>query len=159
MRRGSWPGSITRRVARRPRSTYWSALAMSTNSWRPLPIWLTWRSRSPLSVPLSPRVNHPAREVPMRSIRNLILVFGAALAMAGSDNPMDPSASPSFGLAGQDQTRHEQLKQLLQAEKERIKQERDNGKIAYAVARAEWKLYGDQLKRAKKLGSTATDLL
>src|SRR3954465_6639391 len=157
MRRGSWPGSITRRVARRPRSTCWSALAMSTNSWRQLPIWLTWRSRSPLSVPLSPQVNHP--EVPMRSIRNLILVVGAALAMACSDNPTDPSASPSFGLAGQDQTRHEQLKQLLQAEKERIKQERDNGKIVYAVARAEGKLDGDQLKRAKKLGSTATDLL
>src|SRR4051794_11862792 len=95
----------------------------------------------------------------MRSVRNLILVVGAALALACSDNPTDPSASPSFGLAGQDQTRHEELKQLLQAEKDRIKQERDNGKVAYEVARAEWKVYHDQLKRAKKLGSAVTDLL
>jgi hypothetical protein len=95
----------------------------------------------------------------MRSVRNLILVVGAALALACTDNPTDPSASPSFGVAGQDQTRHDQLKQLLQAEKDRIKQERENGKVAYEVARAEWKLYRDQLKRAKKLGSTVTDLL
>src|SRR4051812_4450629 len=45
MRRGSWPGSITRRVAGRPRWTCWSGLAMSTNSWRQLPIWRRWRSR------------------------------------------------------------------------------------------------------------------
>jgi hypothetical protein len=95
----------------------------------------------------------------MRSVRNLIVVVGAALAIACSDSPTDPSAPPSFGLAGQEQTRHEQLKQLLQAERERIKQERENGKLAYEVARAEWKLYRDQLKGAKKLGSIAIDLL
>src|SRR3954468_19083413 len=94
----------------------------------------------------------------MRSVRSLILVVGAALALACTDGPTDPSISPSFGL-GQNQTRHDQLKQLLRAEKERIAQERENGKVAYEVARAEWKLYRDQLKRARKLGSTATDLL
>src|SRR3954467_1887477 len=45
MRRESWHGSISRRVGGRPRSTYWSALAMSTNSWKQLPIWPRWRSR------------------------------------------------------------------------------------------------------------------
>src|SRR4051812_38115716 len=95
----------------------------------------------------------------MQNVRNLILVIGAALALACTDDPTDPSASTSFAVAGQEQARHEQLKQLLQVEKERIKQERESGKLAYEVARAEWKLYRDQLKRGKKLGSTVVDLL
>jgi hypothetical protein len=92
--------------------------------------------------------------------RNLLAIIGAGLALACSGNPTDPSDQPlSFQSTSVSQTRHEQLKQLLEAEKERIKLERENGKLAFEVARAEWKLYRDQLKKAQKLGSAAVELL
>jgi hypothetical protein len=96
----------------------------------------------------------------MRSARKLILGLIACLAIGCSDSTSpsyySPDAAPSFqARVTPDQARHEQLKQLLEAEKERIKRERESGKIGFELARAEWKTY----KRAKKLGSKAIELL
>jgi hypothetical protein len=99
----------------------------------------------------------------MRTTRNLVLGFIACLAIGCSDSTSpsySPDAAPSFQASvSTDRARHEQLKQLLEAEKERIKQERERGKIAFELARVEWKTYQRELKRAKKLGSKAIELL
>jgi hypothetical protein len=102
------------------------------------------------------------REVHMHRSPKLVLgvIVGLALACADSTAPSPSVGSPSFQSAvASDQDRHEQLKQLLEAEKARIKLERENGKLAYELARAEWKTYKTELKRARKLGAPATELL
>ena len=63
----------------------------------------------------------------MRIARNFILGLGAILTLGCSDStsPESTDSSPSFQLVGNPaQIRHEQLKQLLAAEREQIKQER-----------------------------------
>jgi hypothetical protein len=99
----------------------------------------------------------------MRSPYNLILGVLAGLALACSDGTSPssaPDAAPSF-QSGQtaDQARHEQLKQQLEAEKDRIKRERESRKLEFELARAEWKIYKGGLKRAKKLGTSSIELL
>jgi hypothetical protein len=97
----------------------------------------------------------------MRNASGLVVAALLGLVVACSDGlgprPSGDSANIELGIS--DPGRHEQLKQLLAAEKERIKRERENGKLAFEIARAEWRLYRDQLKKAKKLGSAATELL
>jgi hypothetical protein len=97
----------------------------------------------------------------MRRAARLMLAAAVGLALACSDGlaPQPANEAPSLQLGTADQTRHEQLKALLAAEKEQIKRERENGKLAYEVARAEWKLYRDQLKKAKKSGPLDVELL
>jgi len=97
----------------------------------------------------------------MRRVARFILAASVALVLACSDGlaPQPAGETPSFQLGSSDQARHEQLKALLAAEKERIKRERANGKAAFELARAEWKLYRSQLKKAKKLGPLEFNLL
>ncbi len=97
----------------------------------------------------------------MHSARNVLLGIAAFLAVACSDGgPTYPSGeSPGFHLGRTEQARHEELKQLLAAQKERIKYEKERRKGAFEAARAEWKIYQHELKRAKKLRSKVVDLL
>jgi hypothetical protein len=93
-------------------------------------------------------------------MRNLILavVVGLAVGCSDSTSPTTPSeVTPSFQVV--DRAQHEQLKQQLEAAKQRMKQERDEGKLALEVARAEWKTYRKQFKDAKKTGGVVIDLL
>jgi hypothetical protein len=93
-------------------------------------------------------------------MRNLILavVVGLAVGCSDSTSPTTPSeVTPSFQVV--DKAQHEQLKQQLEAAKQRMKQERDEGKLALEVARAEWKAYRKQFKDAKKTGGMVIDLL
>ena len=99
----------------------------------------------------------------MRNAHNLILGVVAGLVIACSDglsSSYSPDAAVSF-QSGQTaaQERHEELKQQLEAEKARIKRQRESQKLEYQVARAEWKMYKDRLKRAKKLGTSSIELL
>jgi hypothetical protein len=99
----------------------------------------------------------------MRSLRNFALVVVTGLAVACTDGalPSDPSeGAPSFKVEGTTgQSRHQQLKALLEAEKERIKRERDQRKGEFERARAEWKLFRRDQKRNEKLNSRVADLL
>jgi len=98
----------------------------------------------------------------MRSIRNfaLTVVTGLALACTDGSLPSDPSdAAPTFDQGATEQSRHQQLKALLAAEKARMKREREDRKGEFERARAEWKIYRRDLKRAKKLNSQTFDLL
>jgi hypothetical protein len=99
----------------------------------------------------------------MRRVRDFALVVITGLAVACSDGslPSDPSDSaPSFEVQGTTpQSQHQQLKALLAAEKERIKRQREQRKGEFERARAEWKIYRQDLKRAKKLNSRTFDLL
>src|SRR5690349_19783241 len=82
-------------------------------------------------------------------MRNLILavVVGLAVGCSDSTSPTTPSeVTPSFQVV--DKAQHE-----------RMKQERDEGKLALEVARAEWKAYRKQFKDAKKTGGMLIDLL
>lgn len=93
-------------------------------------------------------------------MRNLILavVVGLAVGCSDSTSPTTPSeVTPSFQVV--DKAQHEQLKQQLEAAKQRMKQERDEGKLALEMARAQWKAYRKQFKDAKKTGGIAIDLL
>lgn len=99
----------------------------------------------------------------MRSMRNFALAVVTGLAVACTDGtlPSDPSEeTPSFHVEGTtEQSRHQQLKALLEAQKARIKQERDQRKGEFERARAEWKIYRHDLKQAKKSRSKLFDLL
>jgi hypothetical protein len=98
----------------------------------------------------------------MRSMRNFVLAVVTGLAVACTDGtlPSDPSdAAPSFEVRTTEQSRHQQLKALLAAEKERMKREREERKGEFERARAEWKIYRHDLKKAKKLNSRTFDLL
>ena len=98
----------------------------------------------------------------MRSVRHFALAVVTGLALACSDGslPSDPSdVAPSFGVGTTEQSRHQQLKALLAAEKERMKRERDQRKGEFERARAEWKLFRRSQKRAEKLNTRAVDLL
>jgi hypothetical protein len=98
----------------------------------------------------------------MRSMRNfaLAVVTGLALACTDGSLPSDPSdAAPSFEQGATEQSRHQQLKALLAAEKERMKREREDRKGEFERARAEWKLFRRDQKRTEKLNSRAVDLL
>jgi hypothetical protein len=98
----------------------------------------------------------------MRPALNVVLAGALSLLLACADGlaPEPPAGDrPSFQLGTSVQSRHEQLKALLALEKERIKQQRDAGKLGFEVARAEWKIYKRELKQAKKLGSKPVDLL
>jgi hypothetical protein len=93
-------------------------------------------------------------------MRNLILavVVGLAVGCSDSTSPTTPSeVTPSFQVV--DKAQHEQLKQQLEAARQRMKQERDAGKLALEVARAEWKAYRKQFKDVKKTGGMVIDLL
>jgi hypothetical protein len=113
----------------------------------------------------------------MRNVRHLVvamlvLVGGVGIACTDASAPTNPSdLSPSFSTAEQETTkeqreqRHEQLKLLLNLQKERIKQERELRKGDYELARddwkkneQDWKAYKELLKRAKK-GQAASTLL
>jgi hypothetical protein len=100
-------------------------------------------------------------EDPMRLARNLVLALSVGLAVACSDStsPDSPDSRASFQAVTTGQSRHEQLKQLLAAERERIKQEREQNKQAFELARAEWKAYRQEIKRAKKLKLRGVELL
>jgi hypothetical protein len=99
----------------------------------------------------------------MRSVRNLALVLVTGLAVACTDGtlPSDPSdGAPSFHVEGTTgQSRHQQLKAQLAAEKSRIKRERDQRKGEFERARAEWKLFRRDQKRNEQLNSKLVDLL
>ena len=94
----------------------------------------------------------------MRSVRHLlvamlVLVGGVSIACTDASAPTNPSdLSPSFSTAEQEgtkedrQQRHEQLKVLLNLQKERIKQEKELRKGAYELARDEWKEYKQDWK-------------
>lgn len=99
----------------------------------------------------------------MRSLRNFVLAVVTGLAVACTDGtlPSDPSeGASSFDVQGTaQQSQHNQLKAQLAAVKERIKREREQRKGEFERARAEWKIYRQDLKRAKKLNSRTFDLL
>jgi hypothetical protein len=97
----------------------------------------------------------------MYSARNVLLGITVVLALACSDaGPTFPSGeSPSFHLSTTERARHEQLKELLAVQKERIKREKELRKSEFERARAEWKLFRQDLKRARKLQSKLVDLL
>ena len=113
----------------------------------------------------------------MRNVRRLViamlvLVGGVSIACTDASAPTNPSdLSASFSTAEQEATkeqreqRHEQLKLLLNLQKERIKRERELRKDDYELAQddwkkneQDWKAYKDLLKRAKK-GQAASTLL
>lgn len=99
----------------------------------------------------------------MRNVRHLVvamlvLVGGVSIACTDAGAPTNPSdLSPSFSTAEQEATkeereqRHEQLKLLLNLQKERIKKEKDLRKGAYELARDEWKEFKDDWKEYRKL--------
>jgi hypothetical protein len=99
----------------------------------------------------------------MRRLRNLILTIVAGIVTACADGalPSGPSEqSPSFQVTSVNgEARRQQLKQLLAAEKARIKEQRDLGKAEFEAARAEWKAYRQELKLARKLKSGVVTLL
>ena len=97
----------------------------------------------------------------MRSLRRLavtlltVTIGVVFTACSGSGLPTNPSENqPSFSTAEQrlTQQRHEELKALLRAQQERIKQERELGKAGFQQAHAEWKAYRRGWKRAGKGG-------
>jgi hypothetical protein len=97
----------------------------------------------------------------MRSLRRLPLTLLTVAigfvftACSESGLPTNPSENqPSFSTAEQrlTQQRHEELKALLRAQQERIKQERELGKAGFQQARAEWEAYRRGRKRAGKGG-------
>jgi hypothetical protein len=75
-------------------------------------------------------------------------------ACSESGLPTNPSENqPSFSTAEQrftQQQRHDELKALLRAQQERIKQERELQKADFQRAHAEWKAYRREWKRAGK---------
>jgi hypothetical protein len=75
-------------------------------------------------------------------------------ACSESGLPTNPSETqPSFSTAEQrltQQQRHDELKTLLRAQQERIKQERELGKAGFQQLHAEWKAYKRAWKRAGK---------
>ncbi len=88
----------------------------------------------------------------------LVLVGGVSIACTDAGAPTNPSdLSPSFSTAEQEATkeereqRHEQLKLLLNLQKERIKKEKDLRKGAYELARDEWKEFKHDWKEYRKL--------
>src|SRR5215204_3595992 len=99
----------------------------------------------------------------MRNVRHLlvavlVLVGGVSIACTDAGAPTNPSdLSPSFSTAEQEATkeereqRHEQLKLLLNLQKERIKKEKELRKGAYELARDEWKEYKQDWKEYRKL--------
>jgi len=99
----------------------------------------------------------------MRNVRHLVvamlvLMGGVSIACTDASAPTNPSdASPSFSTAEQEATkvereqRHEQLKLLLNLQKERIKKEKELRKGAYELARDEWKEYKQDWKEYRKL--------
>jgi len=99
----------------------------------------------------------------MRNVRHLlvalvVLLGAATLACSDASAPTTPSSpSPSFSTAEQEATkeareqRHEQLKLLLDLQKERIKKEKELRKGAYELARGEWKEYKQDWQEYKKL--------
>jgi hypothetical protein len=99
----------------------------------------------------------------MRSVRHLllamlVLVGGVSIACTDASAPTNQSdLSPSFNTAEQEATkearqqRHEQLKTLLDLQKDRIKQEKELRKGAYELARDEWKAYDHEWKEYKEL--------
>jgi hypothetical protein len=107
----------------------------------------------------------------MRSLRRLPLAVLAVTiglvftACSEAGLPTNPSESqPSFGTADQrlaQQQRHDELKTLLRAQQERIKQERELTKAGFQQAHAEWKAYRREWKRAGKnaRSSRPVDLL
>ena len=116
----------------------------------------------------------------MRNLRRLlfatlVVVAGVSMACTDAGAPTNPGdLSPSFATAEQEaakearQERHEQLKLLLDLQKQRIKREKELRKGAYELARDEWreyrhewKMYKDLLKRAKKghAGTSSTTAL
>ncbi len=96
----------------------------------------------------------------MRSLRRLaltILIVTIGLVFTACSEgglPTNPSESqPSFSTADQGltrQQRHDELKALLRAQQEHIKQERELRKAGFQLAHAEWKAYRRQWKRAGK---------
>jgi hypothetical protein len=85
-------------------------------------------------------------------------------ACSESGLPTNPAESqPSFSTAEQrltQQQRHEELKALLRAQQERIKQDRELRKAGFQQAHAEWKAYRRAWNRAGKGGpNRAFDLL
>jgi hypothetical protein len=92
----------------------------------------------------------------LRHLRLTILtvVIGSVTACTDGGLPTYPSDSPpSFSTAEQGltrQQRHEELKGLLRLQRERIKQEREVRKAGFQRARAEWKAYKREWKRAGK---------
>jgi hypothetical protein len=96
----------------------------------------------------------------MRSLRRLsltiLIVTIGLLFTACSEGglPTNPSESqPSFSTADQGvtrQQRHDELKALLRAQQERIKQERELRKAGFQQVHAEWKAYRRGWKRAGK---------
>jgi hypothetical protein len=102
----------------------------------------------------------------MYQVRKLVLAALTGFAIACTDGalPTNPSStSPSFELVEQGTTaqhlRHEELKALLRAQKERIKQQKELRKAEFEVTRAAWKLYRQELKRARKGQQKLFDLL
>jgi len=99
----------------------------------------------------------------MRNVRHLlvavlVLVGGVSIACTDAGAPTNPSdLSPSFSTAEQEATkeereqRHEQLKLLLNLQKERIKKEKELRKGAYELARDEWKEHKHDWKEYQKL--------
>jgi hypothetical protein len=97
-----------------------------------------------------------------RIARNLLLTMlvaigGVTIACNDAGSPTAPSSSsPSFSTGEQEvnkqdwQQRHEQLKLLLKQQKERIKAEKELRKDAYELARAQWRAYKNDWKKAKK---------
>ena len=77
--------------------------------------------------------------------------------MPCTDEPVGPVAelqhSRAGGNQGRERARHEQLKVLLNLQKERIKKEKDLRKGAYELARDEWKelkIIGKRRRAAKR---------
>jgi hypothetical protein len=99
----------------------------------------------------------------MRYVRHLLVAMlvvmgGVSIACTDASAPTNPSdLSPSFSTAEQEaakeerEQRHEQLKLLLDLQKERIKREKELRKGAYELARDEWKEYKHEWKEYKKL--------
>lgn len=102
----------------------------------------------------------------MSSVRYVLISLGASLVLGCTDGSLStgPESEPSsFSMAaqgkGEAQQRHEWLKQLLKAEQERLKQEKELRKTAYEDARKAWKFYKRALKAASKGTRTSVDLL
>ena len=78
----------------------------------------------------------------------LSLLAAVVLACSDTNAPTPPAnGQPSFGRGNTEltkeewQQRHEELKDLLAAERQRIKQEREIRKAEFELARADWKVY------------------
>jgi hypothetical protein len=99
----------------------------------------------------------------MRNVRHLLLVMlvfigGVSIGCTDAFAPTNSSdLAPSFSTAEQEATkeereqRHEQLKLLLNLQKERIKREKQLRKAAYELARDDWKEYKHDWKEYLKL--------